>query len=117
MDMARATGSLAAMRPLIDGMLPQTAMVWPDASTEWRNRVMAKEPGSARLIALAQAPLRDKPRMLIRAVFPAPVVHLSRDIYADMTLPGRLRSHRTRWLRFLRSAPQVMRDLSQLRKG
>ena len=35
---------------------------WPQASTEWRNRQFAKEPGSARIIAILQAPLRDKPR-------------------------------------------------------
>ncbi|MDQ0000064.1 hypothetical protein J2W15_003577 [Pseudarthrobacter sulfonivorans] len=118
MDLAVATGSLAAMRPFLEGLLPGRETVeWPDASGEWRNRLMAKQPGSARLIAIAQAPLREKPGMIFHAVFPAPVVHLSRDIYADMTLPGRVRSHRTRWVRFLRSAPQVMRDLSQLRKG
>lgn len=117
-DIAAATGSLAAMRPFLEGILPQNAaMEWPDASVEWRNRLMAKEPGSARLIAIAQAPLREKPVMLFRAVFPAPAVHLSRDIYADMSLPGRFKSHKARWARFLRAAPQAVRDLSRLRQG
>lgn len=109
-----ATGSLAAMRPLLENLLPEATMVdWPETSTEWRNRLMAKEPGSARLIALAQAPLRDKPQMLFRAVFPVREVHLSRDIYADMSFRGRLRQHRDRWVRFLRAAPRIVKDLSQ----
>ncbi|MDR6414905.1 nucleotidyltransferase family protein [Pseudarthrobacter sulfonivorans] len=118
LDISTATESLAAMRPFLEDLLPQNAAVeWPDASTEWRNRVMAKEPGSARLIAIAQAPLREKPKMLFRAVFPAPEVHLSRDIYSDMSLLGRLKSHRDRWARFLSAAPRIARDLSPLRRA
>jgi hypothetical protein len=117
LDVSTSTASLGAMRPFLEPLLPQTMVDWPNASTEWRNRLLAKEPGSARLIAIFQAPLRDKPIMLYRAVFPAPEVHLSRDIYADMSLPGRFKSHRARWARFLRSAPKVVRDLSRLRQG
>ncbi|WP_255527062.1 nucleotidyltransferase family protein [Pseudarthrobacter sp. BIM B-2242] len=116
--LARATGSLAAMRPFLEDILPlPVAVEWPQISTEWSNRLMAKEPGSARLIGIAQAPLRAKSRMLFRAVFPAPEVHLSRDIYADMSLPGRLKLHKARWARFLRAAPRILRDLSPLQKG
>jgi hypothetical protein len=85
---------------------------WPQPSTEWRNRLMAKDPGSARLIAILQAPWQDKPKMLWRAVFPRPEVFLSGNIYADMSLRGRLLQHRARWARFLRSAPQIVRDLT-----
>jgi hypothetical protein len=117
LDISKATGSLAAMRPFLEDLLSQPASVdWPEASTEWRNRVVAKEPGSARIIAIAQAPLRDKPGMLFRAVFPAPEVHLSRNIYADMSLRGRLRQHQARWARFLRSVPKIAKDLSPLRR-
>ncbi|WP_255770735.1 nucleotidyltransferase family protein [Pseudarthrobacter sulfonivorans] len=118
LDLAQATGSLAAVRPFLGDLLaPNVAVEWPEASTEWRNRVLAKEPGSARLIAIAQAPWQDKPGMLFRAVFPAPEVHLSRDIYADMSLRGRLKSHRARWSRFLHSAPHIVRDLRRRRHG
>lgn len=116
LDISTATGSLAAIRPFLEDLLPPAVSVdWPVASTEWRNRLLTKEPGSARLIAIAQAPLQEKPRLLFRAVFPAPEVRLSRDIYDDMSFRGRLRLHRARWARFLRSAPQLTRDLSQLR--
>lgn len=116
LSVSAATCSLAATRPFLANLLPQTVTVeWPAASTEWRNRVMAKEPGSARLIAIGQAPFRKKPGMLFRAIFPAPEVHLSRDIYADVSFPGRLKCHRARWARFLRTAPKVVRDLSPLR--
>lgn len=113
LEMAIATGSLAAMRPFLEDLLHGTAVPgWPEPSVEWRNRLKAKEPGSARLIAIVQAPWRDKPKMLWRAIFPRPEVFLSRNIYADMSIPGRLSQHRTRWARFLRSAPQIARDLT-----
>ncbi|KIS26204.1 hypothetical protein TV39_16255 [Arthrobacter sp. SPG23] len=117
LETSTATGSVAAVRPFLERVLEEaTAVAWPEASTEWRNRLMAKEPGSARIIAIAQAPSRDKPKMLFRAVFPAPEVHLSRNVYADMSLKGRLRLHRARWARFLRGLPRMLKDLSQLRR-
>jgi hypothetical protein len=116
-DIATATGSLAAMRPFLEGLGSQPKQgEWPEASTEWRNRLASKEPGSARMIAIAQAPLREKPRMLFRAVFPAPEVFLSGNIYADMTFKGRLAQHKARWVRFLRAAPKIVKDLSPLRR-
>ncbi|CAN7500197.1 nucleotidyltransferase family protein [Arthrobacter sp. LjRoot14] len=119
LEISAATGSLAAMRPFLEERIPPemgTEMEWPQPSTEWRNRLLSKEPGSARIIAIAQAPLRDKPKMLFRAIFPAREVHLSRNIYADMSLRGRLGQHRARWARFLRSLPKTVKDLSQLRR-
>ncbi|MET4147139.1 nucleotidyltransferase family protein [Arthrobacter sp. UYCo732] len=113
--MSTSTSALAAMRPFLEDLLTHTLLVdWPNASAEWRNRLLAKEPGSARLIAIAQVPLREKPRMLFRAVFPTPEVHLSRDIYADMSFRGRLKSHRARWVRFLRALPRIARDLKSV---
>ena len=115
LEIATATGSAAAMRPFLEDILPETGLPeWPEPSTEWRNRLLAKEPGSARLIAIVQAPWQDKPKMLWRAVFPLPEVFLSGNIYADMSLLGRVLQHRARWARFLRSAPNLMRDLRGL---
>jgi hypothetical protein len=112
LEIAIATGSLAAIRPFLKDLIPETAAPgWPQPSREWRNRVMAKDPGSARLIAILQAPWHIKPKMLWRAVFPRPEVFLSGNIYADLSIRGRLSQHRTRWARFLRSAPQIARDL------
>jgi hypothetical protein len=112
-EIARATGSLAAVRPFLEDLISETAAPgWPQPSTEWRNRVMAKDPGSARLIAIVQAPWQNKPKMLWGAVFPPAGAFLSRNIYADMSLRGRLLQHRARWARFLRSTPQLMRDLT-----
>ena len=112
LDIAAATGSLAAARPFLAGLLedPQ-AVTWPPASTEWRNRVLAKEPGSARLLALVQAPWRDKPWLVWRAAFPQPQSLLSQNIYADMSWRGQVRQHRARWARFLRAIPQIAKDL------
>jgi len=112
LELARATDSLAAVRPFLEGLLPWPITVaWPDPSLEWRNRVAARNPGSARLFAILQAPWREKPRMLWRALFPRPEVFLSGNIYADMSLMGRFRQHRARWARFLRALPSLLRNL------
>ncbi|WP_454180287.1 nucleotidyltransferase family protein [Pseudarthrobacter sp. SLBN-100] len=115
LEMAIATGSLAAMRPFLEDLLPKTAVLaWPQPSMEWRNRLLAQEPGSARLIAVLQAPWQIKPKMLWFAAFPQQEALLSVNIYADTSLRGRLLQHRARWARFLRSAPQLMRNLKGL---
>ncbi|WP_320536361.1 nucleotidyltransferase family protein [Pseudarthrobacter sp. IC2-21] len=116
-DLSTFVGALAAMRPFLEGLLPPDVTVdWPDASREWRNRLMTREPGSARLIAITQAPLREKPGMLFRAAVPRREVLLSGNIYADMSFRGRLRQRRTRWAKFLGSVPKTFRNLTQLRK-
>ncbi|TQJ33610.1 putative nucleotidyltransferase-like protein [Arthrobacter sp. SLBN-122] len=115
LDLAAATGSLAALRPFVEGLLlPSMAPEWPEPSQEWRNRVAAREPGSARLIALLQAPWRSKPNLLWRAVFPRTEVFLSGNIYADMSFVGRLNQHRSRWARFFKAVPRLVRDLRGL---
>jgi hypothetical protein len=112
LNIATATGSLAAMRPFLEELLPENVLPeWPEPSTEWRNRLRAREPGSARLIAIAQASWQEKPKMLWRAIFPRPDVFLSGNIYADMSVRGMLSQHQARWARFLRSAPRILRDL------
>ncbi|MEW1949017.1 nucleotidyltransferase family protein [Pseudarthrobacter sp902506025] len=116
LELASATGALAAVRPFLEGLLPEaTTAVWPEPSREWHNRVAAQAPGSARLIAIAQASWRDKSRMLWAAIFPPREVLLSANIYADMSLPGRLDQHGARWWRFLRAAPRMVRNLRGLR--
>jgi hypothetical protein len=115
LKIATATGSRAAVRPFLEGLLPKsTDLAWPQPAPEWQNRVMAREPGSARLIAIVQAPWHDKPKMLWHAVFPRSEVFLSGNIYADMSFLGRLLQHRDRWARFLRAVPRVLRDLRHL---
>lgn len=115
LELATCTGALAAIRSFLERLLPETtAPEWPEPSQEWRNRLAAREPGSARLIAIVQASWRDKPRMLWRAVFPHAEVFLSANIYADMSFSGRLNQHRARWAQFLRRVPRLARDLRRL---
>lgn len=115
LEIAAATGSLAAVRPFLEDLLPETTELgWPQPSAEWRNRLVTTEPGSARLIAIVQAPWQDKSKMLWRGVFLRPEGFLSRDIYADMSLLGRLLQHRDRWTRFLHAVPRILRDLRHL---
>ncbi len=115
LELASATGSLAAVRPFLEGLLPPTTtVVWPEPSRAWRIRVAAQEPGSARLAAILHATWREKPRLLWGALLPPPEVFLSGNIYADMSLVGQLRQHRARWARFLRALPRLIRGLRQL---
>lgn len=115
LDLAMSTEALAAVRPLLENLLPETiAPVWPEACQEWRNRLAAREPGSARLIAIAQAAWRDKPRMLWGAVIPQAEVFLDGNIYADMSFFGRLKLHLARWARFLRAVPRLIRHLRHM---
>jgi hypothetical protein len=104
------------MRPFLEASVPGQAIDWP-ASTEWRNRLFSKEPGSARIIAILQAPLRDKPRMLRTALLPPDTVYLSQDPYTDLSRRGRLRAYAGRWARFLRASPRLVRDLAALLRG
>jgi hypothetical protein len=113
LQLATVTGSLAAARPFLESFLPKSALPhWPQPSTEWRSRLMAKEPGTARFIALLRASWREKPRVVWRAVFPPPEAFLAVNIYADMSMGGRLSQQRSRWARFLRALPNIARDLA-----
>ncbi|MGN7200855.1 nucleotidyltransferase family protein [Arthrobacter sp. SAFR-044] len=115
LELARATSSLAAVRPFLEVLLPSgVTVVWQEPSPEWRNRVAAQDPGSARLLAILQAPWSEKPRMLWGALFPAREVFLSGNIYADLSLPGQLRQHRARWVRFLRGLPRLIWGLRKV---
>lgn len=116
-EISVATDALAAMRPFLEEVLPAKALIeWPEPSTEWRSRLFSKEPGSARIIALLQAPLGEKPRMLRAALLPSDTAYLSQDLYADLSPTGRLRAYAARWVRFLRASPQLARDLAAYRK-
>ena len=114
-ELAAATGSLAAVRPFLEPLLtPDTEIAWPEQSIEWRTRIASKEAGSARLIAVLGAPWRAKIRMLVQGVFPPPEAFLNMNIYADMTLMGRLRQHGIRWRRFLSALPRTLRDIRKI---
>lgn len=111
-ELSTATGSLGSVRPFLENLVSETSMPeWPEPSREWRNRSLTQEPGSARIVAIWQAPWRKKPQMLGRAVFPRPELFLARNIYVDMSWSGRLAQHRARWGRFLRAVPHIVSDL------
>ena len=111
-EIAKKTGSCAALRPFLEGLIPASEVDdWPEPSQAWRNRVKARRPGSAGIIAILQARWNDKPKEFWRAVFPKSEVFLSKNIYADMSLAGRLGQHRARWGRFMCSLPHIAKDL------
>ncbi|WP_045729386.1 nucleotidyltransferase family protein [Pseudarthrobacter chlorophenolicus] len=116
LDLSVRTGSLAAMRPLLQDVVPNSeGLVWPEPSAEWRNRLLVQELGSARIMALVQARWQDKPLLLWRAVFPPRAAFLAGNIYSDMSLKGLLVQHAARWSRFLRALPKIARDLKRYR--
>ncbi|WP_087873001.1 nucleotidyltransferase family protein [Arthrobacter globiformis] len=116
-EISEATEALAAVRPFLEEILPGHAAVeWPEASTEWRNRLFSREPGSARIIALLNAPSRDKLQMLRAALLPPDTVYLSQDPSIDLSPKGRVRAYIDRWKRFLRASPRLLRDLVAYRK-
>jgi hypothetical protein len=46
-ELSESTGSLAAMRPFLGELIPASlAPAWPEASREWRTRLVAQAPGS-----------------------------------------------------------------------
>lgn len=117
-ELATSIGSLAALRPFLEGLLPgHAASAWPQPSKEWRNRLMTQAPGSARLIAIGQAPLREVPQMLWKALFPSTEVFRSWNMHADTSLPGLLRAHGARWVRFLLAIPRIARDMKGFTDG
>lgn len=112
LKLATVTGSLAAMHPFLDKFrLGSQLVAWPEPSMEWRNRLITTEPGGARVVAILQARWHDKPRMLMRAVFPPLEALLDMNIHADQSVRGRLALQRARWTRFLRALPRLARDL------
>ncbi|MFC7850168.1 nucleotidyltransferase family protein [Arthrobacter sp. NPDC057388] len=116
-EISAATDALAAMRPFLEEILPRQAVAeWPEASREWRNRLFSREPGSARIIAILQAPLLDKPRMLGAALLPPDTAYLSQDPNVDLSPRGRRRAYVARWVRFVRASPRLVRDLAAYRK-
>ena len=116
-EISATTDALAAMRPFLEEVLPRQAVAeWPEASREWRNRLFSREPGSARIIAILQAPLLDKPRMLRTALLPPDTAYLSQDPNVDLSPRGRRRAYVARWVRFVRASPRLVRDLAAYRK-
>lgn len=112
MKLAEITGSLAAARPFLEEILcDKLVPVWPKPSTEWRDRLKATEPGTARLLALIRAPWRDRLPMLRRTVFPTPEALLSTNPYTDVNAEAKRRHNIARWARFVRLAPRIFRDL------
>lgn len=113
LDLAVRVGAQAAMRPFLAGILQDgAAPAWPVPSTEWRYRMLAKEPGSARLLALAQAPWRGKFAVLLRALYPPPGSVIGEDFNTDVSIRAFLATHRARWTRFLRALPRIARDFT-----
>lgn len=83
----------------------------PPPSDEWVRRTASRSVGSARLIALVDNPWGVRAGMLRRAINPSKESLLARDLYADVSLQGRVRLAATRWARFVRSLPKTAGDV------
>lgn len=66
------TGSWAAMKPFLLQKYPEQtrSIVFPDPSIDWSSRTIDTFEGKLRAVAFLNAPFSEKPRILLRSVFP-----------------------------------------------
>lgn len=111
---AQETGSASALRPFLDEAFGvQTLDPMPTPSPEWSARTKTRSPGTARAIALANAPWHRKPRLLANAFFPSKTTLLANDIYADLSLRGRFKQNIKRWRTLFTSFPEFIVDVKE----
>lgn len=114
MAIARDTESISALRPFIEEAFgAQAVESTPPPSPEWSVRTKTRSPGTARAIALANAPWHRKPRLLANAVFPSKTTLLANDIYADLSFRGRLKQNVKRWQTLFISLPEFVVDVKE----
>ncbi|GAA3672697.1 hypothetical protein GCM10023081_08790 [Arthrobacter ginkgonis] len=107
------TGAWAAMEPFLRDAYPEQAagVSFPAASEDWIRRTFSSYGSTHKLVLLARAPWREKPRILWRSLVP------SREALAvvDLSLLGAdrrtlARHRRQRLLRFLGRLPLAVRQ-------
>ncbi|MEE2567921.1 nucleotidyltransferase family protein [Pseudarthrobacter sp. J64] len=114
MAVAEQTGATAALSPFLEAAFgPGSVGPVPEPSPEWTRRVVASAPGTSRTIALMSAPWRQKPRLVMNALFPSKATLLAKDIYADVSLRGRMRLYVRRWQGLMSSLPQYFGDIKK----
>lgn len=98
MDMASATGALAASRPFLEMAFPDACPAkWPPPSRTWYLYSLNPESASHRLIALRHAPLRKWPTQLWRALIPSRTALAATNLAVLEAGPKQLL-----WIRFVR---------------
>lgn len=108
-DVAKRTGCLASLRPFLE-KLPgiDPSFVWPQESTEWKNRLDSETAGAAWIRHLMEAPVRKRFIIVAQALFPSKDALLSLDLHADVSLRGRAIAYTHRWGRFARAVPALI---------
>ncbi|GAA2239678.1 hypothetical protein GCM10009851_26320 [Herbiconiux moechotypicola] len=113
---ALATGGAGAAAPFLDALpgASHPPPSWPDPSDEWLVRTIARSPGSLRLIDIVKSPWRQRPRLILRALFPKPETYTARNLHLDLT--DRLTSRRVRLRRLfsgLASVPSALAETAR----
>lgn len=114
---AEQTGSLAALRPFLERAFPGHApSVWPRPSRVWLTYTITSRPAAIRAVALLDAPLRQWPHLLRRALAPSRAALSAVDLRAlEDDRKGLIRRRWARLRRAIADAPATAREVHAYR--
>lgn len=107
-----ATGATAPMASFLNrqfGHVPLAGLQEP--SDEWKRRTASTAPGTARILAIMAVPMREKPLLIWRALFPSKDGIAAKDSLADVSIKGRVLYNVTRWRLLVGSLPKTLREV------
>lgn len=117
--MAQATGSLGAIHSFMRMTYPDVDLgEVPLPTREWVLRTTARSSAAIRLVTLLEAPWRDKPLMLYRAVLPSRAAMANKDL--RLLEVSRRDVWRQRWERLtsaVRSLPSIVSEVRAYRRS
>lgn len=117
-DLAQSLDAARALSPFLSDHAPEG--ITPDprpASHEWLLYQHLEHPTVLWLDAIRRAPLRHRLRLLGRAAFPSAELLVKRDLSLEnASRADLLKARRTRWEKFFRSLPQIVKAALHLRQ-
>lgn len=115
MRMVKATSCAGAIMPFLRdayGDVPELQSL-NFISDEWKRRTSARAPGSARIMALIDAPWKKKPLIAVRAILPSRSGLLAKNRSADTSFGALLLESVGRWRSLIASIPAVVMDVKR----
>jgi hypothetical protein len=101
LDFALGTGAVGPLRQVLELLPESQGVVYPRLSRNWRWHTRTSSDSARRIIAVLQAPWREKPRLVLHSVFaPLEVVRIT-DLRADASLRSLAVKNLQRWSRAL----------------
>lgn len=111
--LAEELGALGPLRPFIEEYFPAflSTVTFPDPDIDWIIRTTNRSSASIRIAKLWTSPWRDKPRLLLRALYPSREGLAATDLRAVELTPAELRRLRfSRFRSFMRNLPVAVSD-------